>query len=185
MAPFVSAASQVTVCISGDVPRQNQAEAVAAALFARIGIGIRWRGLSDCPQDAVEVIVVKNTPTALMPNAAGYARPLDGRHAVVFLDRVASVVTPDKVPDLLGYAIAHEIAHVLEGPGTRHSGRGVMRERWSAEDLQMMGWGALSFTPEDVERISHGRELRTANVAASRAAIRTMLLPRVRQRPQD
>jgi hypothetical protein len=175
----------VTVCISGDFARQNEAEAVAAGVFARIGIGIRWQGLGECPPDGIEVRVLKSTPHALMPSAAGYARPLEGRQAVVFLDRVTSTVTPDRVAVLLGYVIAHEVTHVLEGEATRHSATGVMRERWSVEDMRMMGWGALSFTAEDVQRIRYGAQERRAGLTGRKAALRTLLFPRVRQRPQD
>jgi hypothetical protein len=38
-----------------------------------------------------------------------------------------------------GHVIAHEVAHVLIGPG--HSEEGIMRGVWSPYDLQRISWG--------------------------------------------
>ena len=46
---------------------------------------------------------------------------------------------------LLGHVIAHEVAHVLIGPG--HSEDGIMRREWSREELRRMSLGLqLGFT---------------------------------------
>lgn len=48
---------------------------------------------------------------------------------------------------LLGHVIAHEVAHVLIGPG--HSEDGIMRREWSREELRRMSLGLqLAFTRE-------------------------------------
>lgn len=53
----------------------------------------------------------------------------------------------ERVPasQILGFAAAHEIAHLLLIP---HSPGGIMRANWSPKDLESMSAGDLNFTPE-------------------------------------
>jgi len=51
---------------------------------------------------------------------------------------------------ILGHAAAHEIGHLLLGSNS-HSPLGVMRSRWSRQDLQNAMAGNLLFTPEQAE----------------------------------
>jgi hypothetical protein len=64
-------------------------------------------------------------------------------------------VEPLRVPTLLGYVLAHETAHVLEGAGP-HSDEGLMKARWNSRDFERMFLGQLQFAPEDVQRIRAG-----------------------------
>lgn len=47
---------------------------------------------------------------------------------------------------LLGHVLAHELGHVLQGVA-RHSEEGVLKERWSAAEIQVMPTRQLRFTP--------------------------------------
>jgi hypothetical protein len=58
---------------------------------------------------------------------------------------------------ILGCAIAHEIGHLLLGQNS-HSAFGIMKSRWSLDDLQLARKRGLRFTPEQAERI-HGQVL--------------------------
>ena len=53
---------------------------------------------------------------------------------------------------LLGYAMAHEIGHLLLGSHS-HSATGVMRAQWDRNDLTLVERGLLHFTPEEAQRI--------------------------------
>ena len=87
--------------------------------------------------------------------------PGAGRHrdwAYLFYDRVEDLsrrqilaAAQGKVhrwattAQILGYAIAHEVRHLL---GVSHSTTGIMREGWRWNDLQDAAYGDLDFTPQ-------------------------------------
>ena len=55
---------------------------------------------------------------------------------------------------ILGYVIAHEVAHVLLGPG--HSEEGIMRGKWTRNDLQRISWGLLmDFTSDQSKQLRY------------------------------
>jgi hypothetical protein len=104
------------------------------------------------------------TPANEQPGALAYALPYEGKHIVIFYDRVRTEVEPSRVPALLvpallAHVIAHEIGHILEGVNT-HSRSGVMKARWSTDDYLDMAWKPLPFAPEDVFLIHRGLEQR-------------------------
>lgn len=79
-----------------------------------------------------------------------------GCYATIFYDRVEKVSGQVGVARhvILGHAIAHEIAHVLLPSG--HSGHGLMKRSWNADDLNRMRRGFLPLTPDQVHSI-HSR----------------------------
>jgi len=161
----------LTVCVSGDISDYNLVVAGPAAIFRRIGIRTKWRGLNGCPADAIRVRVLKTGPANLPARVLGCAHPLDGRDAEVYLDRVnaAAGAAGDQRTALLGYVIAHEIVHLLEGGETQHAGEGVMRARWSSSDVEKMLW-RLDLTDDDIELIRRGLRERQAQRAGAPAA---------------
>ena len=83
--------------------------------------------------------------------------------AYVFYDRVEDVSRTQIVAaserkvmrwattaQILGYAMAHEIAHLL---GLSHSRSGIMRDGWRLNDLLDAAYGVLGFTPEQAAEI--------------------------------
>jgi predicted HD phosphohydrolase len=54
--------------------------------------------------------------------------------------------------EILACVIAHEIGHLLLGPNS-HSPTGIMKAKWSADELRGAGWGRLLFTPQQAELI--------------------------------
>jgi hypothetical protein len=56
---------------------------------------------------------------------------------------------------LLGYVLAHEIGHVLQGVA-RHSETGVMKNRWSLLEVVNMKYDRLHFTALDATLILEG-----------------------------
>ena len=65
--------------------------------------------------------------------------------------RLAGSVSFD-AQDLLGFAIVHEIGHLLLGSKS-HSFRGIMRSPWRTRALQGRYWEEFLFTREQAERM--------------------------------
>jgi len=73
----------------------------------------------------------------------------------VFYFRVDELATHGYREDLvLGHVIAHEVVHVLLGPG--HSEQGIMRAEWSRYDLERISWGLpLGFTSDQSSQLRY------------------------------
>jgi hypothetical protein len=133
---------------------------VAAAVLRDIGVTIAWT-TGDSPDEhdphmPWRRIVVIDEPTAAYSGALANEqvlgvspRSLDepGRVGVIFYKRVLRTSREARIRSgsLLGYAIAHEIAHLLLPAG--HAGTGVMRASWSGADLHRIATGVLAFDP--------------------------------------
>jgi hypothetical protein len=61
-------------------------------------------------------------------------------------------VERERVPGLLGHVLAHEIVHVLQGI-KRHSDQGLMKARWTREEILQMEKQPLKLTAEDIRII--------------------------------
>jgi len=77
------------------------------------------------------------------------------------VDEVAFQGKDAQTSRILGHAIAHEVGHLLLGPSA-HSPSGIMRGVWSPDDLKLMSWTYLLFTPSqsDQLRADLGRRVR-------------------------
>jgi hypothetical protein len=62
---------------------------------------------------------------------------------------------------VLGHVMAHEIGHLLLGSGS-HSPNGLMRTRWTADEMALLVRGSLRFSPEDSERLRRSLSIRAA-----------------------
>jgi hypothetical protein len=70
---------------------------------------------------------------------------------------------------ILGHVIAHEVAHVLIGPG--HSEDGIMRREWSREELRRMSLGLqMGFTRSQSKRLQDAVLRRTKVAMPERSA---------------
>jgi hypothetical protein len=162
----------VTVCVepSGDGVNIRSAQAMASKHFAKIGVIIGWHELRDCVDDrnSLQITLSYDTPQNRLPGSLAYALPYEGRHIVVFYDRLQQS-DPNLVSRLLAYTLAHEITHILEGI-TRHSRRGIMKAHWDREDRFQIGLGNLEFAAEDVDLIYRGlvRRIAASTVAAQK-----------------
>jgi hypothetical protein len=77
---------------------------------------------------------------------------------------------------ILGFVIAHEVAHVLIGPG--HSEEGIMRGEWTPADLQRLSWGlSLDFTNDQSRQMRHA-VLRRMTPPVQEASRQTNLIAR-------
>ncbi len=127
------------------------AQQVAAKIFAGIGVPVRWRNGTPPENGGVAVgIRVQADVLGLSPSGLAVTSPEKGLAIIsVSYKRVASRYRHDRTPDVLGYVLAHEMAHVLQG-AARHSGTGILKAHWDYKDYQEMDRGRLAFASEDV-----------------------------------
>jgi hypothetical protein len=100
--------------------------------------------------------LIAGMPAHVLPDSLGYALPYAriGAHAIIFYDRVDALSTSKGMPDylILGYAITHELGHVLLS-SREHSIGGVMQERWTAQTWRLASAGLLAFRPDEKQRM--------------------------------
>jgi hypothetical protein len=86
----------------------------------------------------------------------GYAAmtPEGGAYISVFLKAKALRARGSYLSEgtLLGYAVAHEVGHLLLGADS-HSPAGVMRSLWDPRDKERMARGLLLFNPGEASRM--------------------------------
>jgi len=148
----------LNVKVEGNVPASflNAGIMEAVGIFRKAGIRIIRRASGRReefaePVENIEVRVVETAPRdkrpAVLASSLPYAK--SGVRVFVYYERVAGV-TPMPNPIVLGYALAHEIGHVLLRMDT-HSDEGVMKARWNTSDFSWMQAHMLRFSDDDAE----------------------------------
>lgn len=156
----------------------GQAERVAATILRTAAIQSRWEsgeaqevgnlgmdftayGRQQCEADPVSTIlrvqILPHVPMGLPPNALGFALPCarSGVQVTIYAERVERV-SQNGGPTfarVLGYAIAHELGHVLLHSDA-HEPEGLMKARWSKSDWQRAAVSVISFSAEDARQIA-------------------------------
>jgi hypothetical protein len=146
------------------------AQETASYIFAKSGIEIHWMlcGREDespeersaCSQPEfpghLDVHIVsdcRSLPISVF--GISYLSPEGiGSQADVFYARIAAFrkSNPAELQVLLGYAMAHELGHLLLGSNS-HSPAGLMRGDWRTKDLADMAQGGLGFNDEQTQKI--------------------------------
>jgi len=138
----------------------------ASEIFRRIGVEVEWvDGSSPQHLGATELYLriiprlFPNTRCPFGPSHLGFAATSEegGVLATIFFDRVEEMTRGADPSFELGYAIAHELGHLILGydrrKGSPHSARGIMRGPWQQEDLKRKAQETMQFTPEDADRM--------------------------------
>lgn len=138
----------VAVCDSVHVPPAFLAGAkhIAGSVYRDIGVTIDWRdGRCGDDQLAVRLIWRRDTAVDVSGETVGFAEP-GTSVAMVLYDRVDLFARRYHVKSevLLGYAMAHELGHLLLPPNS-HSVTGVMR---ATLNLDQAAAKRLGFTKE-------------------------------------
>jgi hypothetical protein len=174
----------VVVYVSGrDASAQllGPGKVLATGIFGKIGVRLNWRA-GELPaaqdaagQEAVQkafgIRTLEHAPGSATPGALAAARIVGsaGTEIAVYRDRVQRFL--DSHGNLagvgIGYVLAHELAHVMQGVG-RHSESGILKAQWSSDDFEEMIFHKLAFTNFDVELIHQGL---TLQVASRRSAL--------------
>lgn len=135
----------------------------AALIYMRIGVDIEWVEYRMLPHgpDRFEVRLLPHFMADrlnLRRDEIGRALIADegafGTVADIFSDRLLELTSTRKwaAGPLLGGLMAHELGHLLLGPGS-HSKGGVMRTRWGEKDLDRALQRQMLFTPTEAKQI--------------------------------
>jgi hypothetical protein len=169
------------------------AEKIAEAIFEETGIEINWMDCTPlrggfgpspaCPSEmGSNDLVLRLLPRPMAMKLAAPNEPLGfaqqcpetepACELTVFYFRLDELAGEGHRPELiLGHVIAHEVAHVLIGPG--HSEEGILRREWSREELRRMSLGLqLGFTREQSRRLQDA-VLRRMKVAMQETSVRS------------
>jgi hypothetical protein len=140
----------VAICGAEQAPAGvlEKAETIAADVYRNIGVAIDWsEGRCGANDAALKVNLIAGDATGAMLSEVtlGFAEP-GSSVATVLYDRVVAFSRHFHVKRevLLGYAMAHEIGHLLLPPHS-HSYEGVMR---SSIDMEVAAARQLRFTKE-------------------------------------
>lgn len=135
---------QVKVCmVTGLIPfmMQHSARAQASAIYAKIGINLKWSHLSECVNDGIRIDVEPQAAADLSPKATASAYPFSKspQRITVYSDRVQALISGRELsaPFILGHILAHEIGHVLLRTDA-HADAGLMKARWTNADMSAM-----------------------------------------------
>ena len=152
----------VTVCMnpSANASMIYRGQGTATLILKQAGIRLNWRsdGRTCTEGDGILVTVSQRTPVNQHPGALAFALPYGGaRNIVLFYDRVLTTASPAVTPALLGYVLAHEIVHMLQGMDL-HTEGGVMKVRWDPRDYSEMQRGRMRLSESDIAWIDRGLE---------------------------
>jgi hypothetical protein len=152
-----------------DAATLASARQVATAIFKESGVETAW---VDCPISAAEFekhpachertetthFVLRVMTASMAVKLPTSDHPLGFAHecrddqpgcvANIFYARVAELARRGGTAPatVLGHVMAHEVGHLLLGPKS-DSSRGIMCGEWSFDDLRLMNWHNLLFTP--------------------------------------
>jgi hypothetical protein len=162
---------KVIVYVENDASVSNpvlfRARALAAEMFAEVGVQIDWRtgerAESQLLQEqAIAVRLARKTRKNFQPNGVAFAFPYGEARITVLYDRLVwSEKRPGLAPALLAHVLVHEITHKLQRI-CRHSSAGIMKSNWTEDDYYDMQKKTLPFASEDVELIHLGQAQRQA-----------------------
>jgi hypothetical protein len=115
---------------------------------------------ADCeerPSSAVlRVQILARAPSGVAVHALGFSLPCArvGVQVTIYADRAADVSESGgpTFGRVLGYAIAHELGHVLLHSDA-HDAEGLMKAIWSKRDWQRAAVSIMPFSATDVQRI--------------------------------
>lgn len=159
-----------------DAGLKAAALAVTDRALAAASVGVSWKECAiasaapPCDAPPVGELVVRIVRSTVEPRRGPL--PLgdayvdtgarSGVLATIYFDRVLRIAgtAGTDVRTLLGYAIAHELGHLLLASST-HGNRGLMRPIWLAEELRRGRHTDWTFTDREIAAI-HSRLGRTA-----------------------
>lgn len=173
-----------------------RAQTKAVHVLQQIGIGVTWvdcvvpakdaTNTRACPSadGQVPALILRILPRAMAERAAqdkgslGFAQLAEDRApasvAFVFYHRVESLAAELRCAPgvILGYALAHEVGHLLLGTNS-HAPTGIMCARWTEKELRLASTGFFGFHAQQAAKMRTDVRKRIT-VAASAEAARTV-----------
>jgi hypothetical protein len=116
-----------------------------------------YRDARSAPANALVLRIISKPMSGLAsPDALGYAvvASEDSKYASVFRDHVLAATRTGRYSEgtLMGYAIAHELGHLLLGT-SGHTRYGLMAGHWRNSELDRTEAGLLQFSPAESARL--------------------------------
>ncbi len=132
-----------------------RAMATASWVLRPGNIEIEWRLGRRRSIDEVQLSLQAVTSPYECPGALGRTSLGRGhKRIVIYHDRITFRVRNGlDVPVVTGYAMAHELVHVVQN-SSRHSPRGLMQRCWGVGDLWDIVHRRVALEPEDLRAIS-------------------------------
>jgi hypothetical protein len=155
---------------------------VASGTLRKAGLGMKWVDCHRAEASACAADPLRVSFDIRIERRGKIAETASGRHmsmgrslvipgtvssnAKIFFERVRQFAEAVDVPAtaVLGFAIAHEIGHLVQGSST-HSHAGVMKAEWDHADRHRISGGHLGFLNDEIR-------LMRANLAKARASQR-------------
>jgi hypothetical protein len=152
---------EVNVCVEAGskIFMLHESEMMATKMYAKIGVNLTWQSHFSCEDTGSDIVVSFGDPGSKRPKILAYALPFEGRHIVVYNDRIRNQATMMLTPKLMAHVLAHEIGHMLQGV-SRHSEAGLMKPVFNAHDKFLMMAKPLEFTDADAQLVLLGIEAR-------------------------
>ncbi|MCC6391759.1 MAG: hypothetical protein IT167_14260 [Bryobacterales bacterium] len=159
---------KVYVIPAPDVPMTivGPAKETVRKIYSRVGILVQYSPVfpkgGQAHREMAMVVRISTDCDEPPQGGIAVAQPYEGSWIQVRYNRVKwAAKNPVFTSTLLGYVMAHEIAHNLQGIA-RHSDTGIMKARWSAEEYTRITVHELRFDPHDVHLIDLGWQSRHA-----------------------
>ena len=137
---------------------------LVSTFFEAADVDVKWH-LGKKPQTiadntlAVAVRLAAKAPAEASPLALASAKPFapPPGEITLYVDRVEAFLEQIRVDAefLLGYILAHELGHVLQGTDY-HAPGGIMKAHWTQRERMEMISLQLKFTERDVAAIRRG-----------------------------
>jgi hypothetical protein len=165
----------------------TQAEVEAAETLGKAGVEIIWTNCNPARKDLGDAagcdqfLGPTNLGVRILPDFGAIPGDTKGTMgfgagdlASISFRRVTEEAAEFGVPprEVLGPATAHELGHLLLGPG--HSPVGIMRVRWRREDYERAPQGAFNFRAKQAEQMlaevrerEHQQEAQAPSLAVS------------------
>lgn len=145
----------------------ESAQQTTEQIFRNSRIGVQWTNLppATCTQPpmaaGITIVIAPESPKGwTSADAMGFAPGGTGDRprAYIFMNLVNTFMNKFQIPvdrenalgTILGYAIAHEVGHVLL-PGEPHTKTGIMSTDWSFAQWENALAGTLWFAPQHQE----------------------------------
>jgi hypothetical protein len=167
----LSAADQmnISVCNFSEASQKalTSAETEVSAFFRAAKVSVVWKSCDDLPgrtPPAVRwfVLRLRDIKPLWLPVTSASLDVMgrafvgengEGDVADAYVEAIKDIAGQYRADrsTLLGYVIAHELGHLLLGPGHMANGVNVMRAKWSPDELRALKQRWLRFTkPQEV-----------------------------------
>lgn len=151
----------VSICILGPIPATvvERAKSETSAIFRSADVKVVWQKCGSGPRAEVAARERRFTirlrtdsaaqttgTTSLDAMGFTYLSVLDAGYLADAYYRTVELVAAEKNSDkavLLGCVMAHELGHLLLGPG--HVPNGIMRTAWTQRDFDAIATGGMKF----------------------------------------